>query len=75
MQLRELINLLFGKTVPCEIIYSPVYVTAKRNSLGYVSWLANRQGKRKKLNAHAWLISENITIMPKGFAFKEIYSV
>ena len=29
----------------------------------------------KKLNAHAWLISEDITITPKGPAFKEIYSV
>ena len=43
-------------------------------SVMYLGLKIDKEGKTK-LNAHAWLISENITITSKGAAFKEIYSV
>ncbi len=43
-------------------------------SVMYLGLKIERESTRK-LNAHAWLISEDIAIIPKGTAFKKIYSV
>ncbi len=42
-------------------------------SIMYLGLQINKEGE-KKLNAHAWLIADDIVITPKLQDFKEIYS-
>ena len=68
-------KLAFWKNI-CLVKSFAARLMLQRRNISSILYLGLQMKGRRELIAHAWLISENIYITPKGSAkFKEIFSV
>lgn len=67
-------KLAFWKNI-CLVKSFAARFMLQRRGIGSVMYLGLQMRGEKELLAHAWLISQDIIITPKGSNFKEIYSI